>query len=56
MWYTVCKKLSEGEDFMDNEAAEERSASQDPVIGEEETVTETESVSAKHESFKAQGL
>ncbi len=41
---------------MDNEAAEERSASQDPVIGEEETVTETESVSAKHESFKAQGL
>ena len=41
---------------MDNEAAEERSASQDPVIGEEETAAETESVSAKREAEKPKGF
>ncbi len=41
---------------MDNEAAEERSASQDLAIDEKETAAETESVSSKREEEKPKGF
>ncbi len=41
---------------MDNEAAEERSASQDLAIDEKETAAETESVSSKREAEKPKGF